>query len=263
MGFLAGLILLLKKWPEIRSASKKQLLQLAAIGIVGGSVPFALYFTGLMQTTAVNASLIHVTLLVWVFLFAVPLLKERMSGLQWLGVGAIFAANLFVGGFTGFKFNTGELMILIATILWGAENVIAKYALRNLSSTTVAAARMTLGSFVLMAISFSRGGAASLLTLNATQWGWTLLTSALLLGYVLSWYAALKYAPATYVATLLVPAALITNTLSAIFIIHSLPLMDAVSSLLYTVGLILVIFFASRFTMATKKTLPLPQNASV
>ena len=166
-------------------------------------------------------------------------------------------------GKLGFKFNTGELMILIATILWGAENVIAKYALRNLSSTTVAAARMTLGSFVLMAISFSRGGAASLLTLNATQWGWTLLTSALLLGYVLSWYAALKYAPATYVATLLVPAALITNTLSAIFIIHSLPLMDAVSSLLYTVGLILVIFFASRFTMATKKTLPLPQNASV
>jgi drug/metabolite transporter (DMT)-like permease len=259
--FLVGLMLLLKKWPEVRSASKKQLFQLAAIGIVGGSVPFALYFTGLTQTTAINASLIHATLLVWVFLFAVPLLKERMGRLQWLGVGAIFAANLFIGGFAGFKFNAGELMILLATILWGAENVIAKYALRGLSSTTVAGARMMLGSLVLILISLPRGGVAIVLTLNAAQWGWTLLTGALLFGYVLSWYTALKYVPATYVATLLVPAPLITNTLSAVFITHSLQWMDVLGSLLYGSGLVLVIFFTDKIAKkALPQQTPVPQT---
>lgn len=248
--FLIGLVFLLKQWPEIRSASKKQLLQLVAIGTVGGSVPFALYFTGLTKTTATNASLIHVTLLVWVFLFALPILKERMNPLQWLGVGALFTANLFIGGFTGFKYNAGELMILIATILWGAENVIAKRALHNLSSVTVAAARMTLGSLILFFISLPRSGVATALTLNPTQWGWTLLTSALLVGYVFSWYTALKYAPATYIATLLVPAALITNSLSAIFVTHSLLWTDAVSSALSLAGAVLVIYF--RDTIAEK-----------
>ena len=246
--FLVGLLLVLKAWPEIKAASKKQLLQLFAVGIVGGSVPFALYFTGLAQTTAVNASLIHVTLLFWVFLFAVPILRERMSGLQWLGVGAIFAANLFVGGFTGFRFNTGELLILAATVLWGLENVIAKQALRGLSSLTVAAARMVLGSLVLLFIALPRGGASAFAALNAAQWGWTLLTSALLVVYVLSWYAALKHAPATYVATLLVPATLVTNALSAVFITHSLSLMDMASSGLYAVGIVLVTFFAGKIT---------------
>ncbi|MGC9599164.1 MAG: DMT family transporter [Minisyncoccia bacterium] len=257
--FLFGLVVLFKKWPEIRGASKKQLLQLTAIGIVGGSVPFALYFSGLAQTTAVNASLIHATLLIWVFLFAIPMFKERMGCVQWLGVGAIFAANLFVGGFTGFKYNTGELMILIATVLWGAENIIAKSALRGFSSTTVVAARMVLGSFILLLISLPRGGATVVLTLNAAQWGWTLLTSALLLGYVLSWYAALKYAPATYVATLLVPAPLITNALSAVFVTHSLQWTDAASSLLYAVGVVLVIVFSDKIA---KEILPRKALAS-
>ena len=256
--FLIGLVILFKRWPEVRTASKKQLLQLAAVGIVGGSVPFALYFTGLTETTAVNASLIHVTLLIWVFLFAIPIFKECMSGLQWLGAGAIFAANLFVGGFTGFKYNVGELMILAATILWGLESVIAKQALRGLSSLTVTGARMVLGSLVLFAISFARGGAGAAFALNAAQWSWTLLTSVLLLGYVLSWYAALKRAPATYVATLLVPAALITNALSA--------RADLLSSALYIIGLALVIFFASvakKGMPAAPGTLATPGIASV
>jgi drug/metabolite transporter (DMT)-like permease len=243
---LIGIVLALGKWREIRSLNSKQFLKLFAIGAVGGSVPFALYFTGLTMTSAINASLIHSTLFLWVLLLAIPILKERLSLWQWLGIAAIFAANTFIGGFSGFKFNVGELMILAATVLWAVENIIAKMALRDISSTTVAAARMFIGSVLLGAYLLVSGSGVPLFNLNATQWGWTLLTSALLLGYVAAWYAALKRAPATYVATLLVPATLVTNVLSAVFITRSFALGDLLNALLYATGTVLVIIFMKK-----------------
>jgi len=246
--FLVGVVLAAKKLPEIASLTRKQALKLLAIGVVGGSVPFALFFTGLTKTNALNAGLIHKTLFLWVAIMAIPLLKERMSMPQWAGIVMIFGANLIVGGFTGFKFNSGELMILAATILWAIESIIAKKALADISSAAVAAARMVIGSVILFGIVFFRGGASAVFTLDAASWGWTLLTSALLSGYVMAWYTALKYAPATYVATLLVPATLVTNILSAVFTTHSLVPGQLIAAFLMTAGAILVVRFAKEFS---------------
>ena len=248
---LAGILILFKKWGEISKLNAREYVLLALIGIGGGSIPFALYFTGLAQTTALNAGLIHKTLFLWVMLLAVPILKERVTFLYLVGAGMIFAANFFVGGFNGFKFNAGELMILSATLLWAVENIIAKIALKSISSIAVAASRMIFGSVILGLFMFWQGNGGVILTLNSEQWGWVLLTSALLTGYVLTWYSALKYASATYVATLLVPATLITNLLSSIFITHALKMNEAFSALFYTLGTALVIVAMIK---AVKKT---------
>lgn len=260
--FLAGAIIAWKKWPEIKSLDKNRLWKLLAIGIIGGSIPFALYFTGLSKTTAVNASLIHKTLFLWVAIFALPILKERLAPWQWLGITAIFGANLMIGGFTGFKFNAGEFMILTATILWAIENIIAKKALRDISSLTVAGARMILGSLLLLLLVFWQGGGEIVYQLNSQQWLWALLTSALLFGYVICWYTALKHAPATYVATLLVPATLITNLLSAIFITKSMQFSQIISGVLFAAGAALVIYFAKETAKKTEaEETSLTQNA--
>ncbi len=252
--FLVGVILGLKKWREIKSLNGGQFFKLLAIGIVGGSVPFALFFTGLTQTSAINASLIYKTLFIWVLLLGIPFLKERLTKWQWLGAAAIFGANLLVGGFKGFKYDAGELMILGATVLWAIENVVAKVALRDLSSSLVAGARMFIGSLILFSFVVWRGGASAVYTLNFEQWGWTMLTSILLLGYVLTWYAALKRAPATYVATLLVPATLVTNILSAVFATHAFSGRQAFSMALFLIGAILVVLFARKTAEQTTAT---------
>lgn len=245
--FLIGCVVALKKMPEIKSLTKSQWLKLAAIGLIGGSVPFALFFTGLQKTSAINAGLIHKTLFLWVLLMAIPILKEKLSWQQWAGIGAIFGANLAIGGFTGFKLNSGELMILLATIFWAIENIIAKIALKDISSITVASARMVFGSFLLfLFLVWKDTPATSIFNLNPEQWGWTIFSSILLFGYVTTWYAALKYAPATYVAALLVPATLITNILSAVFITHSFSVAQISSSLLFIIGSALIIAFAKK-----------------
>lgn len=246
---LVGIIISFRKWNELRSLTRQHWFKLVAIGVIGGSVPFALFFTGLTHTTALNAGLIHKSLFFWVLLLAMPILKERMTRWQWLGLGVVAVSNVLIGGFKGFKFNIGELMILGATLLWAVENIVAKIALKDLSSTIVAAARMVLGSAVLVAFVVLRGGGSAVAHLNATQWNWTLLSSVLLVGYVLTWYAALKRAPATYVAVLLVPATMLTNVLTAVFITHTFPTVQLMQALAVTAGTFLLIRF-------TRKTVP-------
>lgn len=243
---LMGVVILLGKLQEIRSLSRQQWLRLLAIGVIGGALPFALFFIGLAQTAAVNGAFIHKTLFLWVALMAVPLLKERMVWQQWVGVAIVFIGNIFIGGFIGFKFNLGELMILSATILWAVENIIAKKTLTDISSTTVAAARMVIGSVLLIGYIALSSSFAPLFTMSASQWGWTVLTAFFLSSYVLTWYAALSRAPATFVATLLVPATVITNILSAIFITHTLKSQDLISACIYVAGVLVIIFFANK-----------------
>jgi len=252
---IIGAMVLIKKLPEVLALTRRQVARLLAIGLVGGAVPFALYFTGLQQTSAINAGLIHKTLFLWVLLIAIPVLKEKLRWQQWAGIGAIFVANIFVGGFSGFHYNTGELMILGATVLWAIENVIAKKTLEDISSVIVAGARMTFGALFLIVFIIWRGAPlAAVLDLGAVQWGWTILTSVLLFGYVTLWYTALKHAPATYVATLLVPATLVTNVLSAIFVTGTLATPQIASAILLIAGTVVMIAFAKR----TAQSIPQP-----
>ncbi|MDP2932757.1 MAG: hypothetical protein Q8N81_01340, partial [bacterium] len=75
---------------------------------------------------------------------------------------------------------------------------------------------------------------------------WIIIPCLLLVAYVLTWYAALKLAPAIYVAALLVPATLITNVLSAIFITHSVNWQLLGSSGLFVFGVAFIVWGAKR-----------------
>lgn len=244
--FIIGIMLVFKRWNEIRLLTRSQWLKLFAVGAIGGALPFALFFWGLAQTSAVNGAFIHKTLFLWVAFLAIPFLKERMVWQQWAGIILVFVGNLFIGGFTEFKFNAGEAAILAATILWAIENIVAKKALVDISSMTVGAARMVIGSVLLIGYVAIFGNFAPVFALTPTQGGWIILTGVFLTGYVLTWYAALKRAPATFVATLLVPATLITNILSALFITHTLTGRDLTSAVMYGTGIFLIVFFANR-----------------
>ncbi len=261
--FLIGVFLAAGRSKEINSLTKKQWARLFAVGVIGGALPFGLFFTGLTQTSAVSAALIHKTLFLWVALFAIPFLKERMVWQQWVGIIIVFAANFFIGGFNGFSFNAGELMILAATVLWAVENIIAKKALADISSVTVGAARMVIGSALLIGyVAVFGGGFDPVFTLTSSQWSLMVITGVLLAGYVITWYAALKRAPATYVATILVLATVVTNILSAIFITHAVNGLVLANALLSIAGVSLVMLFA-RKTAEIVKTVSAGEKLSV
>ena len=238
---IVAIVLATGEWKKIAKLSKKELRYLLLIGIIGGSLPFYLYFTGLSQTPAVNAAIIHKTLVFWVMLMAIPFLKEKVSRWQILGVLMLFAGNALVGGFKGFKFSQGELMLLIATVLWAVENIIAKKVLATVSPNIVTAFRMGLGSVVLMSATIITVPQVlqKSLALSSEQFLFMGLTVLFLLAYTTTWYRALKHAPAVVVTSVLVSSTLVTNVLSAVFVTHNWNVVLTVQAILIVTGLAL------------------------
>ena len=249
-----GLLLLTRKWKEVKNLSRRESLYLILIGIVGGSIPFYLFFTGLSEVSATSSALIHKTLVFWVAILAVVFLKEKLSNWQILAVMLLFGSNFIIGGFQGFAFSKGELLILIATILWAIENILAKKILPSVDPDIVIAARMGFGSLILLstAVVTEPTALGKILVLTPSQWFWMILTAATLLGYVMSWYRALKLAPAITVASVLVASTIVTNILSAVFITRVWTLEMAFQSGLILVGLLIFYFAAKRLKTTAK-----------
>jgi drug/metabolite transporter (DMT)-like permease len=197
--------------PATRPATRRQWLGVAAVACIGGSVPFVLFFEGLARADATQAAFIHKTLVVWVALLAVPLLRERLGPAHVAAIGLVLAGQAWLAGGAGtVVFGAGETMILAATLLWAVEVVLAKRLLDVLAPSTLAAARMALGAVVLVGWLALTGRVGDVLALGAEQWGWAALTGLLLAGYVASWYAALARAQAVDVTAVLVFGAVVT-----------------------------------------------------
>jgi len=189
-------------------------LALTLIAIVGGSVPFLLFFTGLSLASAPSAAFIHKTLFVWVALLAVPFLGERLGWIQIGALGVLLASQSLIAPPTGVTWGTGETMIAAATLLWAVEVILAKRLLgTGVDPLVVGVGRLGLGLVVLFGYLAITGKLSMVGTLGAGQWAWVLLTGVLLAGYVGTWFSALQLAPATVVTSVLVLAAPITALL--------------------------------------------------
>jgi len=221
-------------WRELRKADW---WRLGLIGVIGGSLPFYLFFKGLMLASSVQAGLIHKSLVFWVAIWAVPMLKERISLKQLGALGLVFGSSWVIGGLGEWSWGRGEMMILGATVLWAVENVIAKITLRRVEVEVVMGARMILGSVLLLGATVLSGKMGLIGRLSVGQWGLTLVTVGLLSGYVMSWYRALRYAPVTLVATVLSLGTVVTNVLSGIFITRNLPIELVYQSILLVGGI--------------------------
>jgi drug/metabolite transporter (DMT)-like permease len=200
---------------EARGLGRREWLSLFGVGLIGGSVPFVLFFEGLARAEATQASFIQKTLVIWVALLAVPLLHERFGWPHALAILLLIAGQAWLVGDAGtVTFGKGEAMILAATLLWAVEIVFVKHLLRGLSPSLLAAARMGFGVALLLTWVAVSGRWSGLTGLGAEQWRWVLLTGLLLTAYVATWYAALARAQAIDVTAVLVFGAFVTAALS-------------------------------------------------
>lgn len=212
---LIGLALAAGGRADVRSLDRRGWIGLAVIGIVGGSVPFVLFFSGLAIASAPSAAFIQKTLFIWVALLAVPLLGERLGWIQVAALGVLLAGQAIVASPKSVAWGSGETMIAAATLLWSVEAVLAKRLLRDVPPTILGAGRMGIGLAVLVGYLAVTGRIGAVATLGASQWTWVLVTGLLLAGYVATWFAALRRAPASTVTSVLVGGAIITAALSA------------------------------------------------
>lgn len=211
--FLSGLLLALNDRRILKNLTKKQWTLLIIIGLVGGSIPFLLFFKGLSLTNAAQGSFVHKTMFIYAAFFAAALLKEKI-GKKFLfgGLFLLLGSSLLLTK-VPHSLNTGDLLIFSAAILWALENTIAKYVLGDLPGRTVAWARMFFGAFFILLFLLGTHRLPLENTLTAEQISWVLLTSAILFGYVLTWYSGLKLIPVHKATAILLLGSPITTFL--------------------------------------------------
>ena len=170
--------------------------RLIVIGLIGGAIPFLLFFHGLQLATQaggnVTASFTYRTLFLFATVFGLVFLAERFRLRVVLAGGLLLGGNVLLLSFTAPVWTDGTLYVLAATILWAAEYTVSKRALRDLPSATVALGRMGFGAVFLagyLALTTQWGTVAGF---SATSWAWVGISAALLSAFVASFYTGLK-----------------------------------------------------------------------
>jgi len=217
---LTGLLLVFKDWRILKTLNKRYWFLLILIGLVGGSIPFLLFFKGLSLTHPANASFLHKTMFIYVAIFAFLFLKEKIDKKFLLGGILLILGILFLFKRLTFSFQKGDFLVLLATLFWAIENTISRYVLNKttLQGRTVALARMFFGSlFILLFLGFTEQLPLLLTELSLKQISWVFVTAILLFGYVMSWYSGLKYVPVSQATVILLFGSPVTTFLSLIW----------------------------------------------
>jgi len=252
--FLLSLLLGLKEFKNLKKLTKKDWSVLAIIGLLGGSTPFLLFFKGLSLTTAANGAFIHKTMFIYVAILAGIFLKEKIPNRLLVAGSFLLMGNLYFLRFLPVGVKRGDLLILVATILWAVENTISKYALRSLSPTIVAFGRMGIGSaFILLFLIFT-GNIQAISRLTPLHFQWVLISGVLLFGYVTTWYTGLKSISVSTATVILLLGSPITSLLTFIFQGQGFSIYQTIGSLLLAFGVALAIGF--REIWQTFKNLP-------
>lgn len=217
LAVVAALVAPTRRRVERPRLGPRQIVGLAAVAATGGSIGFVLFFEGLARASSTQAAFLHKTLVIWVALFAVVVLRERLRPLHVVAIAVLVIGQAVLsGGVSGLRFGVGEWLVLAATLVWTAETVLASWLLRAVPVRYVALTRMA-GGVVLLALWLAVTGRwPALVGLGAEGWLWAGVTGMILAGYVGLWFSALAKAPAVDVTAVLVPAAAVTGVLNVV-----------------------------------------------
>ncbi len=231
------------RWPELKSLKKKQWGRLMAIGLVGGGLPFLMFFKGLSLTSASQGAFIHKTMFVWVAILAAFFLKEKINRWAYAGLISMVLGLWLMSKLGSLSINWGDGLILLATLFWSAEQILAKQALKDIAPSIVAWGRMFFGFIVIFIFWAATDQLSLAVNLKQEQIGWVLFTAALLFGYVLTWYSGLKHVPATVATSILAIGFPATTLANVILDNQPITLTQFAGLMLITVGAFWLIVF--------------------
>lgn len=216
---LVGLVLLVPLcfsagWRlEYQRLNRKTWAWLIALALTGGSVPFALFYSGLQVTTAATGALVNHFQFVLVAVFAAVFLKERLPAAVWTGMIVLLIGTVLGTNLNALQWNVGSVLIALSTVLFAIDFVIAKHLLRGLATLTVMTGRMTLGTAMLFAYVFLSGRMVPLTELNQTQWLFLVVTGFLLLLFTVTTFTAIRHSSVSAVLAIGTAAPIITTAI--------------------------------------------------
>ena len=249
---LTGILLLAKNWRSIFDLNRADKIKLFLIGLIGGSIPFLLFFKGLSMTTAFKAGFIHKTLFIYVGILALIFLKEKVSKIMLVGFASLLLGSFLFLQVKPQALNWGDLYVFAAVLFWAVEIIIAKQVLKDVSGTIVGGARLLIGSvFIFGFLLFTdRADLFGSLNLEIIKWG--VISGLILAGYNWTFYNGLKYIGAGEAVAILTLGVPVTGVLTLVFLDGSLTAGQMFGTGFILLGVILVSKIAGKFLRLDK-----------
>jgi drug/metabolite transporter (DMT)-like permease len=170
--------------------------RLVLIGLIGGAIPFLLFFRGLALASAAGAgptaSFFYRTLFLMAGLLGVIALGERFHPRVAVAAALLLAGNALLLSLTTAAWSDGSAYVLAATAFWAVEYTVSKWTLRDLPSGRVALGRMGFGGVFLAGYLVVTGQVGAAMALTDSQWIWVGVSALLLTAFVGTWYAGLR-----------------------------------------------------------------------
>jgi drug/metabolite transporter (DMT)-like permease len=223
-------------------------LRLGVIGLIGGAIPFLLFFHGLQMATvaggAVTASFLYRTLFLWATVIAVFYLRERFHWRVALGAGLLLVGSALLLSWSAPIWTDGTAYVLAATVLWAVEYAISKRALQDLPSATVALGRMGFGGVFLAGYLGLTAQWGTVAGFSGPDWAWVGISAAFLVAFVGTWYVGLKRVELSVATSVLVLGFPVTWLLGVLVQGHPLTLDASLGALAVVAGAAVVVGLA-------------------
>lgn len=137
--------------------SKKSHFYLIVIttSIIGAAIAPAMFFLGLGQTTASDTSLLATGETIFSIIIATLFFKEKLKPLGYLAVLMVLAGLVVVTTnlqfhSSLFKMNSGNMLVLGATALWGLDNNICRYITYRMDIARLVQLKSVIGGSILL-----------------------------------------------------------------------------------------------------------------
>lgn len=240
---ISSLLLFAGVKDQFSKLTKQQWLYLILVGLLGGSIAFVLFFEGLARTSGATGSFIHKTLFVWVAFLAPLFLREKVKKIFFIPAVALLFGNFLLLKVNFNDLTWAHLLILSATILWSAENILSKHLLnRQISPLTVIWSRMTFGAGFIFIYLLMTSNLPLIADFSPSILIWIAISGLMLCGYMLTWYYGLSRVPVTLASIILLLGSPITTLLSVIFKGQTLIAEQILGMLIILVGVVFAVY---------------------
>lgn len=196
---------LMRKISTFKNVSRSDLKWMYVISIFSAVAGPLLYLYGLSATSATNAILISKSEAVITSLFAVFLLKDKISAHQIVGTVIMLLGVTIIatGDFTlGFSFNPGDVLVLLSSLSYALGTILFKKFMNHIPPELIVTLRNLFGASMLLVLSLFMGDFSTTRAFHDMNMVWLLLGLVfftIILAQIL-FYKALEMTTATSVS---------------------------------------------------------------
>jgi drug/metabolite transporter (DMT)-like permease len=142
--------------------NRKDYSLLLVTSIFGGAIAPAMFFFGLKLTTAADSSLLSNGEIIFSIILALTLFGEKLNRIGYIAMALVLTGVIIVSTNSQFdssllKTNTGNLLIVVATLFWGLDNNISRILSQRIDITRIIQLKSFIGGFILLALGFLLG----------------------------------------------------------------------------------------------------------